>query len=224
MGVNGSALDQAFYEAFAREGYVDESGARDMIRVRERIFEAVRNAKVLGKREREEKAITRPDLVEAVFPTLPGPDAWDELTDETDRALAEAVYKKINADIWAETRPAADARVQRLVGVNMGNGYVLCRTKVGKGRIDAAYITDVKECIQLDFTRPDNQALDRRIAASTRNREMLLLRQPHNAKAYASEYDKTLKNALSTAHNTLQLTMESLTAEFDEDEDEAEAA
>jgi hypothetical protein len=213
-----SAIDKAVYEAFVREGYVKQNGDRDVTRMCARIFEIVAQDKVLGKRERETKATRRGDLVAQVFPSVPGPDTIDEL-DERDRPLAEAVYRKIAADTWAETRSAADSRVQRMVGVNMGNGYVLCRTKVGKDRIDAVYITDVLECIRLDFTRPDNASLDRRIHTSTRNREMLILRQPHNAKAYATEYDKTLRNALTEAQNQLALTMVSVSSNDDEDEE-----
>jgi hypothetical protein len=215
-----SAIDQAVYEAFAREGYVKQNGDRDVTKMCARIFEIVAAEKILGKREREEKATKRGDLVAQVFPQLAGPDKFDEL-EESARPLAEAVYKRIAADVWAETRSAAEGRVQRMVGVNMGNGYVLCRTKVGKDRVDAVYITDVLECIRLDFTRPDNASLDRRVQTSTRNREMLVLRQPHNAKAYASEYDKTLRNALTEAHNQMALTVEAVSVNGDHgDEDE----
>lgn len=217
--LNGSIIDKAVYDAYADATYVKGDSSRDITKMCARMFEVVAPNKVLGKREREEKATRRGDLVSAVFPDLPGPEQFDDLP-EDDRPLAEAVYKRIAADVWGETRPAADGRLQRMVGTNMGNGYVLCRTKVGKDRVDAVYITDVKECIQLDFTRPDNSSLDRRVRSSTRNREMLILRQPHNAKAYASEYDKTLRNALTEAHNQLALTVESVSAPVHDDEDE----
>jgi hypothetical protein len=223
-GGQQSAIDKAVYDAFAHQGYLKRDGARDITKMCARIFEIVAQQKVLNKREREEKATKRGDLVAAVFPDVLGPDRIDELSEER-RPLAEAVYKRVAADVWAETRSAADGRVQRMVGVNMGNGYVLCRTKVGKDRVDAVYITDVLECIRLDFTRPDNASLDRRVQTSTRNREMLILRQPHHAKAYASEYDKTLRNALTEAHNQMQLTMDSVmstAAGPDEDEEAGE--
>jgi hypothetical protein len=215
--MNGqSAIDVAVHEAYAREGYVKSDGSRDVTKMCARIFEIVSEQKVLGKREREAKATRRGALVAGVFPSVPGPE----------RPLAEAVYKKITADVWQHTKSDAAGRVQRMVGVNMGNGYVLCRTKVGKDSIDAVYITDVLECIRLDFTRPDNSALDRRIQAATRNREMLVLRQPENAKAYAVEYAKTLRNSISAAQDQLQLTVESVTVSVaggDEDEDDSES-
>ena len=124
-----------------------------------------------------------------MFPGLAGP-----IVDVTpDPVLAAAVYKEVDKLVWGETRTAAIGPVQRLVGVNMGNGYVLCRTKVGRDEVDAVYVTDDIACIRLDFTRPENESIDRKLATATRNREMLVLRQPHNAAKYAREYDRTLR-------------------------------
>ena len=93
--------------------------------------------------------------------------------------------------MWGETKSSADSPVQRLVGVNMGNGYVMCRTKIGK--VDAVYITDNIDCIREDFTRPEADAITRKLKMATKNREMLVLRQPDNAMKYANEYNRALR-------------------------------
>lgn len=213
-GINGgkSAIDKAVRDAYEREGHITADGRRDWAKVCACMFEAIAKDKVLAKNERAAKARTKGELVTAAFPNLPGPDDGD--------ALAVAVYKQVMTEVWALAHPAADKRLQRMVGMNMGNGYVLCRTKVTTDQIDAVYITDVMECINADFVTPDNDALDRRIATSTRNREMLLVRQPHNAEAYAKGYDRSLKNALSAAHNQMRLTLGSVTANLADTDDE----
>jgi hypothetical protein len=213
---NGATLERAVLAAYDAEAYLKEDGTRDLHKLASHIYEVVAPAKVLRKAERDAKAILRGAIVAATFPNLPGPDAWANMSEE-DAALAQAIYGKVDTHVWSELTPSYQGRVQKLVGLNMGNGYVLCRTKLGREQNDAVYVTDAKECILLDFTRPDNLSLNRRIQTSTKNREMLVLRQPDNAKAYATEYDKTLKSAQVAARDQLQLTVESATATLEDE-------
>lgn len=217
---NGNAtVAEAVQEVFTRDGYLKADGSRDYAKMRARVFDVLSDHKVLNKKERPSKALLRGDLVASVFPNVVGPEGYAEEEEGPVRALLEAVYAKISTYVWDAVRMDANGTVQVMVGLNMGNGYVLCRTKIGKDSIDAVYITDNLECIRLDFTRPDNAALERKIEGSTRNREMLILRQPQNAKVFMSEYDRTLKNALDTAHKQLQLTAESVSRVEPEDEE-----
>src|SRR5215831_1718145 len=142
MGFDPTVITQGVLAAYEREGYTGADGSRDMKGMPNRIFGVIESAKVLNKREREAKAITRGNVFAGVFPSFPLPDAWE---DESDPGLTEEVYKKIDSEVWAELNPTS-GRVQRLVGVNMGNGYVLCRTELGRDRVDAVYITDAREC------------------------------------------------------------------------------
>ena len=215
-----STIDLAVREAYERDGYIKSDGFKDIQKVCSNIFEIISENKVLNKKERTTKAVKKGDLAVKVFPSL----IWDfDSVDEADRPLVEAVYKRIVVEVWELTNTAADKRLQRMVGMNMGNGYVLCRTKVGTNRTDAVYITDVKECIHADYIQPDNAALKKRIQTSTRNREMLILRQPHNATSYSMEYEKMLKAALTEAHNQLELSREATTKDQDsEDEEDSE--
>ena len=216
-------VNPAVHEAYAREGYIRQDGSKDNGKLVARITEIVVKHKALSKREREEKAISKGALVAEAFPSVIGPDGFDAAPD-LDRPLVEAVYKQIATDVWGNVRPAADAHVQRNVAVVMGNGYVLCRTKLGKDNVDAVYITDERECILADFTRPDNEALQRHIERVTRNREMLMIRQPQNAKKYSSEYQKALANVSLLAKNQLQLTMDMLNQPQEEPDSEETAA
>lgn len=219
-----SSITTAVHEVYVEEGCVKDDGSKDLAKVRSRVYDAISTHKVLNKKERATKALLRGDLVTTVFPSVVGPEDFDNDEHIGQRPLLEAVYAKINSEVWNMVSTGAQSAVQRMVGMNMGNGYVLCRTKIGKDTVDAVYITDNVECIRLDFTRPDNVSLEKKIETSTRNREMLVLRQPHNAKVYAGEYDKTLKGALSNAQSQIQLAIEAVSnrAEPESDDDESE--
>lgn len=201
-----AVIDRSVHAAFVAAGYVLEDGSRDKTRVREQMFEILRPAKVLTKKEREAKAVTRGAMVEQVFPGLPGPAVFD---DQENPQLAQAVWGEIDKLLWGMAATGATSMLQRLVGVNMGNGYVLCRTQVGTDRTSAVYITDNPECIELDFVVPANQKLDRTVRATVADREMLIYRQPQNARRYERRFSNTMKQLSAAASGQLALAVES---------------
>jgi hypothetical protein len=201
-------VDQGVIAAFVAEGYVKEDGSIDMAKAREAMYELLRPAKVLGLKERGDKAVTRGALVEGTFPNLPSPDSVPP--EEADAYLAEAVRSDLDRRLWAETKPDARGRLQQLVGLNMGNGYVLCRTQVGKDRVGAAYITDNIACIERDFVTPDNLALRRKAEAVAANRLMLILRQPANGNRWRATFDRQMKAVAAAGHEQLTLAIESV--------------
>ena len=215
---NGSlaaAIDTGVHAAFSAEGYVQEDGSKDSSKLRERMFEVLRPRKVINHRERGDKAVTRGEMVAQVFPSLPGPEHF---TEHDNPDLTEAVWNKIDGILWSEAAPRHSAPLQRLVGLNMGNGYVLCRTKVGKDQTPAVYISDNVHCIERDFIKPDNDSLAAKLETVRRNREMLILRQPQNAKRYAHSFDQHVKAIGTAAHEQLTLAIESVaTPLFDGD-------
>src|SRR5262245_2485285 len=186
------AFDQAIrrgvHEAFVQVGWVQPDGSRDLTKFREAVFAAIKEARVTSRKDRGEKAITRGNLMAKVFPEISGPDDWKT-------SLDQAVWIALDRGVWAETSPNANKALQRMVGIEYGNGYVLCRTKVGQDRTEAAYITDNFACIEQDFVRPDNERVERALKNATDNREMLVLRQPQNAKRYVKGYAETFQAA-----------------------------
>jgi len=150
-----------------------------------------------------------------VFPSLAGPDSW---SDEDDPALAEAVWGKINSILWSEARTAATSPLQVLVGITMGNGYVMCRTKVGApDPVDAVYITDDVTCIELDYVQPEHASLERKLRSHVANVEMLTLRHPDQR--WLSGFDKKLKSLTASGHAQLSLALEAATTGPGEDDD-----
>lgn len=210
-----TAVAQGILEAYQVDGYITDSGAKNTTQVREAIFEAVRPHKVLEWGEREDKAITRGEVTQEVFPSLPGPGHFE---DTGDPQLAAAVWAKIDTTVWSYLQANAAGPVQRLVGINMGNGYVLVRTQIGVNSNDAVYITDDLRCIERDFLARDNKSLQAKIDAVTSNREMLILRQPDNAKHFLSGHDRQFKALGSATHDRLALAVEAATASDDGDD------
>jgi hypothetical protein len=219
-GIPLAVVDQARNAAFAEAGYVHTDGSTiDREKYRATMYEHIKGHKCLTKKDRASNALRRGDLVHLMFPAVTTPDDIDDINDSDERELAKALWAALWKDIWNECRTDANVPMQRMVGVNMGNGYVLCRTKVGKEAADAVYVSDDKGCIQQDFTRPENEALAAKSRMAVRNREMLILRQPHNAKAYLNEYAATMRNALGAGMGQLQL---ALPDEPESDEDEGD--
>lgn len=203
------AIDRGVHEAFAAEDYLTEDGAKDMTKVRERMYAVLAPRKVLALGERKDKAVTRGNMVREVFPGLLPPEQHENAADPQ---LAAAVWNKIQQAIWGELRPGASGPMQRIVGLNSGNGYILCRYVKGTDKTPAAYITDVFQCIQKDYVDRDNADLLRKIAALRANREMLIMRQPKNARRYASGLDAQLKAISAATHDQLKLAIEASTA------------
>lgn len=215
-GNTAEIISQGVLEAYAREGMIKNDGERDMPLLRERLTEHVLQARVHARGERNGKALSRSDMVAHVFPSLPGPDAWDE---QPDPQLARSIYRKVSSQVWGELHPRAAGSVQRRVAISMGNGYVMCRYKIGNDQVDGVYITDSRDCITLDYITPENEADARARAVHTANREMLVMRQPQNAVWYAREYVKQLQVALTAAKEQLALAVESVTLREEEDEE-----
>lgn len=202
-------ISQGTHAALAAGGYVKTDGSRDSVKLREAIYEVVRQAKAISLKESREKAITRGELVSAIFPSYAPQETSTENYDE-DATVAEAVWAALNKMVWEQTIPNARGALQQLIGVNMGNGYVLCRTTKGKDKVGAVYVTDDVACIERDFITPDNLALKRKVENSVANRQMLIMRQPEHGKRYVTSYDRQMKSLSVTGHEQLTLAIEAV--------------
>ena len=198
-------IEEGVEQAFTADGYSLAEGRRDMVRIRGRIIKLLEARKVLAPKEREAKAVPKGEVVAALFPSLPEPPDFKAASDQL---LAAEVWNKVTSILWSEMAPNANKALQREVGTAMGNGYVLCRTQVNKGSTWAVYITDNVQCIEQDFVRPDNDALERKIRSVVANREMLILRQPDNGDRWLKGFDRYLKAVGSRAREQLTLTYE----------------
>jgi hypothetical protein len=170
------------------------------------MFEVLLGAKALNEAERDEKAITRGEMVARVLPNLPDPEHFAE---QDDPQLAQAVWDKISQDLWNMCLPSAGSAMQRLIGRNMGNGYLLCRTHVTRDQTEAVYVTDDRRCIETDFVQPALSKLARMHRALMADAELLIDRQPGNARQYARRYSSTLKQLTAAANGQLALAIES---------------
>ena len=214
-----AAVTTAVDAAFAASDHLLEDGTRDTVKVRELIVEALRTRKVLNKKERAVKAVTRGAMVEAVFPALPGPDSFSE-TDDPE--LAQAVWSEVDKYLWSMTNASYSSAVQHLVGQVMGNGYVLCRTKVGRDATWASYITDDVACIREDFIGPIHVSLDRATSRALHGHELLIQRRPDIAAQVVAGLNKKLKALQQLTQTQLQLALEAASPQPPDDDEDSD--
>lgn len=207
------AVAAAIDSEWVKAGFTKSDGTRDRSKFRSTILDFIMKAKVLRKEDKLKKSITKGDLTKAVFPGMATPEDIDQ-----DDLLAISVWKKIVAEVWGETKTDAGSILQRMIGVHMGNGYVMCRTKIGTDKVDAVYVTDNYALIKADNIRPENASLQRKATSAVRNREMIMVRHPDKAKDILNEYVRTLQAALDSGKAQLQL-MEASVSNNGKDED-----
>ena len=212
-----AVVELAVRQAHEEAGFTLPDGKLDTAKLRQRVLDVIARDKVLAWNERKDKAVTKGTLVATLYPGVPGPDEFDS---QDDPRLAQEVWKKITTWLWNETKPNATSALQRLVGVHLGNGYVLCRTKVGRDRADAAYITDDRECIEKDFIAPESASLNRKYEQVIADREMLMTRQPQNARRYARNLERSLKALNDNAKQRVALTLSSTVSVPSDEDDE----
>lgn len=219
MATDPDVLKVAVDKAFSTEGYMKEDGTRDYDKMRHAAYSVISAAKVLNKRDRAAKAVTKGSLTRQVFPSLPD---RDDLGDQDDPEVAEDVWTDIERRLWGEAKSDATGKLQILIGAQMGNGYVLCRTKIGDDTTDAVYVTDDRACIEEDLVTPENKALERRLRAVVNNRTMLIYRQPQHARRWKQTFDGHLKAITAAGSGQLALAIEGVTAAPADADDEEE--
>ncbi len=215
-----SDLDQAVLAVFATEDLLLPDGKIDNTKFHARCFATVKDHKVLNRGELNTHAITRGTLVEGVFPNLPGLDALDT---QDEPEFAKRVLAEVTKRVWAAVHPDAGKPVQTLVAHVLGNGYVLCRTKIGADGTDAVYITDNRALINTDFIGPENLTVVRKVRKVANNREMLISRQPENAKHYERNANATLRQISLELKQRLAIAVDAVLNPQNEDDEPEES-
>jgi hypothetical protein len=199
------ALAEAIDAAYLAEGYVTEGGERDQAALAGAIYPLVARARVENPQERTAKAVTRGDLLAAVFPSLPKREDWPA---QPDPDLAEEVDKAIRQKVWDLVKPDKAGYVQQLVGTRTPN-LILCRTKIGTDGVDAVYVTDNLACIKEDFANPLADAMRRANRRMSLNMAMAGSRLPEHARTFDRLFRQANKRALTAGLADTQLMLES---------------
>jgi len=210
------ALAEAIDAAYLAEGYITSDGERDQAALAGAIYPLVARARVENPQERTAKAVTRGELLEAVFPSLPKREDWPN---QPDPELAENVDKAIRAKVWDLVKPDKAGYVQQLVGTRTPE-LILCRTKIGTDGVDAVYVTDNLSCIKEDFAGPLADAMRRAHRRMSLNMAMAGSRLPEHAKTFDRLFRRANKLALSAGLADTQLMLESAEDENGHDGDE----
>lgn len=172
--------------------------------IAEKVFEIVSEAKVSDPSEKNEKAITKADLVTKVFPGVTGPYDSDYGQDEMNRY----VWAKCVQAAYSETSPNSTGRVQRWVG-QLDGGFTMCRAKVAlpnHTETDGVYITNSLECLLDDFSGPLKDSVAKAAEKLAKNLGMITNRQPQFKDKFAKELETGMKNARGSAKTALALT------------------
>jgi hypothetical protein len=209
------ALAEAVDAAYLAEGYITAGGERDQAAVANAIYPLVARARVELPQERTSKAVTRGELVAAVFPSLPKPAEW---ATEPDPELAAELYGELRKKVWDLVKPDKAGYVQQLVGVRTP-GLILCRTKIGTDSVDAVYVTDNIACLKEDFAGPLADAMRRANRRMSLNMAMVGGRIPEHAKVFERLYRQANKRALTAGLADTQLMLESAGDDGDDDDE-----
>jgi hypothetical protein len=212
-------INKAVNAAFAAEGYVKANGngeVRDNRAMHHAILSVVRQYKVASKKDRYTDAITRGKLIAAVFPNLPGPDAWEN---EDDPVLALEVYKKVSAAVWGAVAPASTSPVQKLVRLHE-SGMTLIRVTLydQEDPMDVVYLTDDLGCLRQDYEGPLRTKLTKLANDSARDHVALIETHPEHATKIAADYRTQSRKAVTASNDTVQLALDIVTGNGDGDE------
>ena len=99
-------LGHAVDAAYLAEGYINTDGEKDRAAVGNALYPLIARARVESLGERATKAVTRGELVDAAFPSLPKREDWSS---QPDPQLAEDVYRDIWTKVWDLAKPDGPA-------------------------------------------------------------------------------------------------------------------
>jgi hypothetical protein len=210
MSATTEEVQVSVLASYTIDGYVKEDGARDIPKIAERVAAILSEDPVRSWTEAKTKPVTRADMVERVFPSLPGPEAW---ADQEDPDLAEKTWNRVNNDLWGISSNSPRSPLQRYVATLNGSGYFVCRRKVGKHDLLATYISDDARCIMADCVSPAETRAARAATQYTDVLVMVVTRKPEMAKTAMRSYSARMKQLTQTGHDQLMLAIERATEE-----------
>lgn len=157
------------------------------------------------KRERPTKATTKGTLPALVLET--GWVSADEVADQKDPALAEAVRKEAERIVWG--RVAIRGPVQRRIGYYDDGTFVLVQTRIGNDLTPAVYITNDLQSIREDLMGTMSRK-SMKIADDYAELVVLLIqRQGYAAgRKFEADYNMGLSNALNSGAGNIKLALQ----------------
>jgi hypothetical protein len=206
-------IKQAIFAAHVAEGYVKPDGGMDKGAVRQRIVEILLSAVVSNESERRDKPVTRGQMAEQVFPSLPA-----SLGDQ-DPELAEAALKEIRSSLWAEVSPSASAPIRKY----LPNGYMVARVKIGKDPTWASYLTENRLLVEKDVFKPGRDSVARKARAETDKAILYIGLHPEEGPRVLKAHDDHLKSIGSAGHDRIVQAIDSATVNGQEPEVPAES-
>lgn len=184
-GLTGEEIDEAIFAAFETDGFLTDHQTKDWDAVIEQMIEYYHDGHdVMTGEDRPVKGISKGEMTEKIFPSLPGPEDW---ANEPNPLLAEAAWGGITSDLWTFARPMG--RLQKL----LRGGYMVCRHQTtGKGWV--SYITRDRRLIMEDAKKP----MDRRLRTTARQADnftaLVIERNPEDRQFYADQQNALIED------------------------------
>ena len=186
--------DAAVAIEYGKAGVVDGDGEFDGELLADKLFPLIAKAVATKTSERAAVCVRRRELVQHVFPNLPGPENF---TEQPNPLLAQKVYSAVDSACWRTTNPGPDGRLQQRM--NGEHALVLCRTQVNPDKADAVYVTRDRGCLVADLIKPQSEKQKARANREAALMEMLIQRIPEHGPRFHRDLKGGLQRALDSA-------------------------
>jgi len=195
----------------AKQGYVKEDGEVDLRKIEDKLLTRLLDAEATTPTQRGAVAIPRAELMQEVYPGIPGPA---EFAEEEDPALAEYLYGKLSTELWTMLSMNPTGAIQsRLNGEHQ---LVLCRRKARTHVPESVYVTRNGKCIDEDYWEPEMTSLSRVLGKAARKAALVAERVPEHGPKLRRSLKTNAKTALEAADNVVVAAIEASTGADDE--------
>jgi hypothetical protein len=203
-------LERAIAVAYGQHGYVTDD-VRDDEQIVVLLLNRVLQAEVHKTAERAQVAVPKRELMTLVWPQVAGPEAWAE---QDDPELAEALYMRLESNVWSFLRVELTGQVQDRL--NGAHGLVLCRTKVNPHKTDAVYVTRDWKCIAADYAPKYTKAAERAATKLAMQLALVAERIPDHGKRSKTVVTDSLKQSLTSGTTTMDRALQAGESTSDE--------
>jgi hypothetical protein len=195
----------------AKYGYIKEDGDVDVRAIEDKLLARLVNAEATAATQRGAVAIPRVELMQEVYPGIPGPA---EFVEQEDPAVAEFLYGKLSAELWTMLSMNPTGAIQSRL--NGEHSLVLCRRKATKHVPESVYVTRNGKCIDEDYWEPEMSALGRVLGKAARKAALVAERVPAHGPKLRRSLKTVANRELESAEGIVTAAIESASASASE--------
>lgn len=193
---------------FGRHNLITEDGRKDDHAIAEMLFPVVSAAVVNTPADRAKVGVTPEQIMEQFFAELPNRAAWAEFDGE-EAEFHEAVYRKVQDEMFRVLSPQPSGLVQSMLGAN--GGMMLCVMVARGGASKRAYVTRNRKCINDDALAPALRRARTQMDNVAALASLAIDRVPEHGKWFEHESRTNLRLGLESATSTIKGALEAST-------------